>query len=929
MKLIRSCFLLLAIALTNSVCFAYEQDTHRSLSLSAVEQSALAAQNNNILSDFGLSTDISEFSQQKYPNSAGESKSIIELVQDGAYFEDKFPRPVHHFYDPINDLSLQHPLLNLAGGTNASPDWALEDTGEITGQDNSYKNATDAFYKALTLQTKTERDQQWGILFESLGNVIHHIQDMAQPEHVRNDLHCGEFWGCGLPGAVIGIYDPSLFEDHSLAVFEDGIPSTLVTYPSVTFPTAREFWTTRASDPIVTDRRGLADFTNRNFVSKDTNFEIKNGVPAPSSRYNLPIPSGTNLVDLATLDGDGAGICQRLNQSGPVDLPPNSPCEVEFIKNVVTDSYDPIRSGTNARAASLSFFDQYLSKYNVNGFLVEDGDAFHVMDVDRLITINEYNIDAAHTFLIPRAVAYSAGLIDHFFRGKIDMAPNPNGAGWVIKNLSNEDLEGTFTLYYDYIDQTDGIEKREPVPGAVWATNGSIASGDQMVVGTYTVPSGVLSKTLVFNGRIGSENNVYAGKYFGGWSGPVQVTSQYAYSTSVPAMDGNGNTIVVYQTYDAATSTYSLWSQRHTSGGSWASAILLSSGYPSSHRLAMDVNGNATVVYHTYDRATSTYNIWSRYYTPGSGWASAVLLRSDVEMIDPRRLAMDANGNATVVYHTTDRATLTYNLWSQRYTPGSGWASAVLLSSNIDARYLSLAMDANGNTIVIYGTYDTATSIYSLWSRYYTPGSGWASAVLLYSNNITIGYSSLAMGANGNAIVIYGTYDTATSIYSLWSQHYTPGSGWSGATLLSSSNIVTYRVVMDANGNATVVHHTYDAASSKYSLWSHQYTPGSGWTSAELLSSGARNSAKLAMDTVGNAIVVYSIYDVASSTLSNIVGRHYRPGIGWGNEILLSDGSGDLRYLVISMSENGDATLVWNLNDGTGNFQVWSNHYTP
>lgn len=271
-------FIFLCIfGLSTQQSVAYEQDTHRELSKSSALQSSLVTTTNNILTDFGLNPDIALLSQQRFPNSKGVPLSIIDLIQGGADFEDKFPRPVQHFYDPINDLSLQHPLLNLAGGTNTSPDWALEDTAEINGQDNSYKNAAEAFYKALTLSTKTERDQQWGIMFESLGNVIHHIQDMAQPEHVRNDLHCGIFWGCGLPGAIVGVYDPSLFEDHSLTVFENGIPPNLVNYPSVACPTAREFWTTRASDPIVTDRRGLADFTNRNFVSKDTNFEIKIG----------------------------------------------------------------------------------------------------------------------------------------------------------------------------------------------------------------------------------------------------------------------------------------------------------------------------------------------------------------------------------------------------------------------------------------------------------------------------------------------------------------------------------------------------------------------------------------------------------------------------------------------------------------------------
>jgi len=436
---------LVLLLLFSITAAAYEPDTHKRLSLTAVENSILASSTSNILSDFGLSADIGRLSSsQKFPNSEGIPKSIILLIQDGAEFEDNFPRSIQHFYDPIRDKGLQHPAVSAF--THKSPDWALEDTGQISGQNYSYADAMNAFYDALTLPTKAERDAKWGQVFETLGHVIHHIQDMAQPEHVRNDLHCDAVVPCGFPGSLIGLYDKSLFESRSEAVLRAGIPAALTGYPAVTFPTAREFWTTRATDAIPA-RRGIADFTNRNFVSKDRNFEIKAGIASASSLYDLPVPSGSNVQTLASLlpnNNQGANICQQLNQVGPIDLPPNASCEIEFIENVVTDSYTP-SSTTNQRAASLSLFDQYLTKYNVNGVLVEDGDAFHQMDVDRLPTINRFNIDAAHTYLIPRAVAYSAGLIDHFFNTKLEAYGD--GGALTVTNPNAFSINGNFELW--------------------------------------------------------------------------------------------------------------------------------------------------------------------------------------------------------------------------------------------------------------------------------------------------------------------------------------------------------------------------------------------------------------------------------------------------------------------------------------------------
>lgn len=458
--------LLLCCAFLAPLCgasFAYEQQTHIKLSETAVQQSVLAASTNNILVDVGLGTDISEFSQQEFPNSKGEMQSITELVQDGADFEDNSIRSVQHFYDPINDRSLQHPLLTIAGGTNKSPDWAIEDAGAISAQDYSYADAVEAFYQALTLPTKAERDGQWGKLFETLGHVIHHVQDMAQPEHVRNDLHCGEVIPCGIPGAVLGLYDQSLFERRSQKVFEDGVPGELINYPTVAFPTARDFWTTRDADAGVAARRGLADFTNRNFVSKDTNFELISGTVSANSKYSLPAPmvDPTNTYSLSQLlPSDGADICQTLNQNGPIDLPANAPCEIEFIKSTVTDSYASAQGGINPKAASLSLFDQYLTKYNVSSVQVGDGDAVHMMDVDRLVTINRFNIDEAHKFLIPRAIAYGAGLINHFFKTRIKA--NGSDGSVIITNPNTYDLDGIFELWSE-----DGSANRELIASTV------------------------------------------------------------------------------------------------------------------------------------------------------------------------------------------------------------------------------------------------------------------------------------------------------------------------------------------------------------------------------------------------------------------------------------------------------------------------------
>ena len=161
----------------------YEQETHVKLSEEAAKASVLYKSDANVLSNLGLKP-IDDRSQ-RFSNSKNEFKTINELIQDGGNFEDNFPRSTNHFFNPVNSQAL-----SLFGGQvgNPSPDWALEDKGQIVGgmvlggQEYSYRDGRLYFYLALTSSSSVERDKRWGQMFQTLGQVIHHIQDMAQPQ---------------------------------------------------------------------------------------------------------------------------------------------------------------------------------------------------------------------------------------------------------------------------------------------------------------------------------------------------------------------------------------------------------------------------------------------------------------------------------------------------------------------------------------------------------------------------------------------------------------------------------------------------------------------------------------------------------------------------------------------------------------------------
>lgn len=463
----------IVILLASASSFAYkEKTTHPDLSKAAYGQSILA--NASTLKDMGIE-------DATFNNPSATPQKIEDLLAYGAEHEDDGVRPGNHFYDPKSDTPLW--LCSLV--CNTSPSWALEDKGNISSQEFSFKDARKYLYEGLTKPDKTARNALLGKTFATLGNVVHHIQDMAQPQHVRNDQH--------LTGVNTSLYERYTAQNQAQVRLIAGEGQNAAVFTQETpngFAAPRDFW-------INARGNGIAQFTNENFVSAGTNFDIYRSQPVPNSRYSAPVPTGQQdiaLVDLLAEKGESLPPALALDCASPTK------CKVAMIASVVTDKLTNL-SQTNDRASTLSLFDAALRKYakeenNADRYTLQ------TYKTDRAFTLNRFNFDAAHAFLLPRAVGYSAGLINYFFRGNIDLVEDDNDPTlWVIENAGTEDMQGTFELY---CEATDG--SRKLAPNAQW--NKTVLKGAKSDAVSFSPPSDAAKSgeyLLVFHGTMGQE----------------------------------------------------------------------------------------------------------------------------------------------------------------------------------------------------------------------------------------------------------------------------------------------------------------------------------------------------------------------------------------------------------------------------------------
>jgi hypothetical protein len=342
----------------------------------------------------------------------------------GEPFDDPygdFNRWCNHFFDPTKSdnraatffcfFDVYQDAVNWALGTNdafSSPTTAFP----LRRNHFSVLDAREALYRAVTGKKKDgtaigtgdadadfkTRKTYYATTFRALGDVMHLNQDMAQPQHTRNESHAGAFGTTSLGG------NPA-YERHIDArakgegqIGSDGqpiLPGPLpyAGYAPPRFTRLSDYWST-APGLAVPSGKGLADYSSREFFTPENNYG--------SSRYASPV-----------------SVPEKYTPSITTISVPNVayPLTVTYLRGTVTDS----QAGSGASIL--------MTKEGVWKDMVSGTSSASTYTQDNVI------FDDMATQLVPRAVGYSAGILDYFFRGKMQISA-PDGGAYAVLDHS-------------------------------------------------------------------------------------------------------------------------------------------------------------------------------------------------------------------------------------------------------------------------------------------------------------------------------------------------------------------------------------------------------------------------------------------------------------------------------------------------------------
>jgi hypothetical protein len=415
-------------------------------------------------------------------------------------------RSLNHFYDPIrksglNDWGWPTSLFTQAPLGQNSFDW-----GSISNEPSvphgwpinqlgtyniwSWQNVRYYEWLGLTATYQSVRQTNLANMFRGIGQVMHLLQDTSQPQHVRDEQHLDVD-----PLFKQNLWSRSAIEDYGgKHVNNLNYAHGMLDWRGAGFTQLKDFWDrdflrTGGRTALNADLSGgastlgLAEFTSGNFIGQRATYA--EFFSDQTDIHYFAFPSLTDTTQPNLQEGNLWGTATH----GDVTL-------------------ENFKQGTRL----------YISKANA-GVSVTYHSALSYLVAEHpgksgglpILTIADPNVlSNYHNIFIPKAVEYSAGLLDYFFRGtmsvSLDYDANSQIYTFTNQNTSGQDFyNGSFSLI-----EEDASGNR----ALVWQTNlsemisGGILANSNSVNMTYSgLASSGTKFMVVYQGTIGQTNN--------------------------------------------------------------------------------------------------------------------------------------------------------------------------------------------------------------------------------------------------------------------------------------------------------------------------------------------------------------------------------------------------------------------------------------
>lgn len=358
------------------------------------------------------------------------------------------------------------------------------------------------------------------------------------------------------------------------------------------------------------------------------------------------------------------------------------------------------------------------------------------------------------------------------------------------------------------------------------------------------------------------------------WTAPYTLISEVTDSTIGLYMTPGGNASVYWYDY---FNTHSTVFSDYDVVNSWRQSIGPLFGQGSNPPpLATNKHGEKAMAW-VENVGSNVGNVFVSLYTPNNGWSSPQQITSNTlntTVFSSPNVAINNDGSVTVVWLHRPYG-LPASINSRRYSKLAGWLDSELVDQNDSGfaglQKIDLGIDDAGNAIATWyrtelvpGSYSNQHAVHT--SRYIN-GRGWLNRKFLTENIPWVALDlRLDMNSKGDAIIswiIEGEYNPYSTV--VYAVNFSPDTGWTAPEIVSvAENDVRANDVaikLSNSGDAIIAwQHAYPNTGID-ELYANRYSQLTGWQGPEFLevvNSNTAISPKLAIDNLGNALVIWS-----------------------------------------------------------------------
>jgi Divergent InlB B-repeat domain len=417
-----------------------------------------------------------------------------------------------------------------------------------------------------------------------------------------------------------------------------------------------------------------------------------------------------------------------------------------------------------------------------------------------------------------------------------------------------------------------------------------------------------------------------------GWSSAVTTVSSGPSGSAKVAMDVAGRAVAVWFTLEPGTlATDNLMAARFDPGLGWSTPVALESSPRDVMNvdLAMDPASGRAVVMWTQGSDTSASAAWARHFDPASGWTAAQPVQSaatPAAQVGGISVGIDAQGNAVAAWSQLDGSR--FNVWGNRGTAAGVWGSAQLIETVDELGRVDgnprIAVARQGDAVVVWQGSGGVVANRGSWTNRYTASAGWGTASQLVA--VSGGSApDIAMDANGNAVMVWGQVEVSTAgMFALIQAKRYQAGAWGSALQvgreLGANSVVSAPLIKMNPGGAALV----AWGQGDQSIRATVAPAGGAWPAPTIVKAVASREATSALvaaiDDQGSAMLTWTqANDLGSSIDARLATRSaagvwtagavHQAGI-WGDPFIALNGRGDGLFLWTQLDNTSTGTQI-------------------